>query len=124
MGTVPEVAGNPIPGPDPGLESTPLVWTLSGEEEKRRGGEIDNLPIGPGGAAHTRPEIDDETRPRRNSYPETAGIIILAEEDGEWGHRNGGVLGSIRRATTRESASHVWLYSGGASARIEELGRL
>ena len=81
MGTVPEVAGNPIPGPDPGLESTPLVWTLSGEEEKRRGGEIDNLPIGPGGAAHTRPEIDDETRPRRNFYPETAGIIILTEEE-------------------------------------------
>ena len=66
------------------------------------------------------PEIDDETRPRprRNSYPETAGIIILAEEEGEWGHRNGGVLGSIRRATTRESASHVSHHPSWFSCKI------
>ena len=56
-----------------------------GRRRRRRGvGEIDNLPIGPRGAA--LPVIDDETRPELlpgDRELETAGIIILAEQEGE-----------------------------------------
>ena len=56
-----------------------------GRRRRRRGGvgEIDNLPIGPRGAA--LPVIDDETRPELlpgDRELDTAGIIILAEQEG------------------------------------------
>ena len=61
----------------------------------RRGvGEIDNLPIGPGGAA----DVDDETRPTDLTPPtrrQTAGIITPRQGKGDSADYSGTAMGAF-----------------------------